>query len=112
MKEKKICDKLNQPTQTQEMFPFVNNNKSLESQFINCNSEIKNGDRKSRQRKSKPWKFANRQFLSNSKNWHYSDYNLIKLRERHKYQQMDYIEGRKRFCKLFITQFEPSKHFK
>lgn len=54
MKEKKICDKLNQPTQTQEMFPFVNNNKSLESQFINCNSEIKNGDRKSRQRKSKP----------------------------------------------------------
>ena len=112
MKETKFCDNLQQPTETQEVFPFINISKSLESQITKINSEIKNGDRKSKQRKSKPWKFANLQFWSISNNSHYSDYNLMKAREKYKHQQISYIEGRKRFCKLFITQFEPSKHFK
>ena len=101
-----------QSNPTKDTFPFVCSSKSIENQINKKNSNKKNDDGKRKQRKSKPWKCDNNKIRSFHNNSDYSDYNLVKLREKYKYHQMDYIEGRKRFCKLFITQFKPSKHSK
>lgn len=66
----------------------------------------------SRCRKAKPRKYNRDIVRTGSIMSIYSDYKWLRLRERIRRSQVDYIENRNPFVKLFHMKFEPDAIFK
>ena len=65
-----------------------------------------------RKLKSQPKKFVHHNNICDSLMTSYSDYRLLKLRERIRQRQVDFVEGKCLFQKLIITGFSPSTTLK
>lgn len=112
MKEKKICKLTNDDDSKSIQIPFISTSSVQQDQCENKILNNKDGVHEKRKRKCNPKKYIYHKDLGTNPVPSYSDYRALKLREKYRQRQMDFVDGKFPGIKLSIINFEPSKDLK
>jgi hypothetical protein len=96
----------------QAQVPFSSDSSTKQKEGSSVASRSHSKINKSRKTKTHPRKIIQHKNIIGAPTSAFSEYGQFRLREKNKFRQMDFLEGKCHFMKLSITKFSPTPEFK